>query len=61
MRSADLEEGQHLMADDKYDRALLKAELRGVSALTKKELFTLKQLLKEISARGKRARKLIDG
>ncbi len=49
------------MADDKYDRALLKAELRGVSALTKEELFTLKQLLKEMSQRGKRARKLIDG
>ncbi len=44
---------------DKYDQVLLKAELVGVSKLTPNELHTLKLLLKEHSARGRRARALI--
>lgn len=46
--------------DDKYDKVLLKAELSGVTKLTANELHTLKLLLKEHSARGRRARQLID-
>lgn len=47
--------------DDKYDKVLLKAELSGVSKLTANELHTLQVLLKERSARGNRARQLLNG
>lgn len=44
-----------------YERVLLKAEISGISALKKDEIDLLRRLVKETSALGNRARKLING
>jgi hypothetical protein len=45
-----------------YDeRVLLKAEIRGVGALSSNELHMLKKLVNEGNQLGSRARKLVDG
>ncbi len=46
---------------EEYERVLLKAEISGVSALSKNEVELLKRLVKEMSPLGSRARKLING
>ena len=44
-----------------YERVLVKAEIRGVGALSSNELHMLKKLVNEMSQLGSRARKLVDG
>jgi len=48
------------MADDKYDKVLLKAEIKGISSLDKNELELFKKLVKEMSARGRKAARMLD-
>ncbi|MCB0827095.1 MAG: hypothetical protein KDC26_13000 [Armatimonadetes bacterium] len=44
-----------------YERVLLKAETMGLGKLNSQELELLKKMLKEVSSRGNRARKLVEG
>jgi hypothetical protein len=46
---------------EEYERALLKAEISGLSSLRKDEVELLKRLVKEMSPLGSRARQLING
>lgn len=47
------------MADDKYDKILLKVQIKGVSSLNNNEVEDLKKLMKESSSRGNKARELL--
>jgi hypothetical protein len=44
-----------------YDRVLGKAELSGFSSLNNNEKEMFRRMLKEISSRGNKARKLVNG
>lgn len=48
------------MADDKYDKVLMKARVEGLSRLSKNDLELFIKLTKEGSSRGREAKRLYD-
>ena len=48
------------MADDKYDKVLMKAKAEGLSKLSKNDLELFIKLTKEGSSRGREAKRLYE-
>lgn len=46
---------------EEYERVLMKAETMGLGKLNNQEKELFKKMLKEMSSRGSRARKLVEG